>query len=460
MIKKVGRFMEQWHMVPDNKKILVGFSGGADSLCLMEILRELSPYYELSLYAVHVHHGLRGENADQDAAFVESYCRKYEIPCRIFHVSAAKEAREQKISVEEAGRNLRYRLFDRMKKEWGTGAIAVAHHQNDQAETVLFQMARGSSLTGAGGIRPVNEGIIRPLLCVSKKEILSYLEQKKMTWREDESNADTTYTRNCIRHMILPLLEEKVNAGTAEHIADLALMLQQTEKYLRTVEDTIWNDVVRKREDGVFLSEALLDEPELFHQRLILRAVEVQAGGRKDVTAEHIRSVTRLFFVSCGKKICLPCGIIAWKEKEGICIGRQPDRKQGDEALELTVPGCFAFEKNRIELCIKPQNPAKIPENTYTKWFDYDKIKNRLTLRKRRPEDVITIDDAGHHKKLNRFMIDRKIPQHIRDSLWVLADGSSVVWLIGERIGADYKVTEKTQRILEITITGECEHER
>ena len=127
--------------------------------------------------------------------------------------------------------------------------------------------------------------------------------------------------------------------------------------------------------------------------------------------------------------------------------------------MELTAPGCFSFENNRIELCIKLQNTAKIPENTYTKWFDYDKIKNRLMLRRRRPEDVITIDDAGHHKKLNRFLIDRKIPQHIRDSLWILADGSSVVWLIGERIGAEYKVTEETQRILEITITGDYEHE-
>ena len=459
MIKKVERFMEQWHMVPENKKILVGFSGGADSLCLMEILRELIPLYGLSLYAVHVHHGLRGENADRDAAFVEAYCQSYGIPCRIFRVSAAKEAREKKISVEEAGRNLRYRIFAEMKEEWGAGAIAVAHHQNDQAETVLFQMARGSGLTGAGGIRPMNDGIIRPLLCVSKKEILSYLEQKKMTWQEDESNADTTYTRNCIRHEILPLLEEKINSGAVDHIAELALLLQQTEEYLRTVEDTVWNKIVQKRRDGIFLSETLLEEPELFHQRLILRAVEEQIGGRKDVTGEHIRSVKGLFFASCGKQICLPDGITAWKEKEGICIGRQSDTEGSDEILELTAPGCFSFENNRIELCIKLQNTAKIPENTYTKWFDYDKIKNRLMLRRRRPEDIITIDDAGHHKKLNRFLIDRKIPQHIRDSLWILADGSSVVWLIGERIGAEYKVTEETQRILEITITGDYEHE-
>ena len=453
--------MENSHMVPEYKKILVGFSGGADSLCLMEVLRELAPRFGLSLYAVHVHHGIRGESADRDADFAEEYCRKYQIPCRIFRVSAPEEARKNKISLEEAGRNLRYRLFDEAKREWGADAVAVAHHQNDQAETVLFQMARGSSLTGAGGIRPVSRGIIRPLLCVSKKDILAFLRERHLIWREDESNADTAYARNCIRRKILPLMEEQINEGTVEHIAALALQLQEAETYLRTVEDTIWQRVVKECAENVFVSEMLLDEPGLFHQRLILRAVQKQAGGGRDVTAEHIRSVTELLSGPCGKTVYLPGELKAWKEKGGVYIGRQPEvSNDAAELPELSVPGSFFFGKNRIDLCIKTPNPAKIPENKYTKWFDYDKIKNGLALRKRRPGDIIAIDDAGHHKKLKSFMIDRKIPQHIRDSLWIIADGASVVWLVGERIGADYKVTEKTRRVLEITITGECKHER
>ena len=150
---------------------------------------------------------------------------------------------------------------------------------------------------------------------------------------------------------------------------------------------------------------------------------------------------------------------MAWKEKDGVCIGRQSETRSTEDMQELAVPGEYSFGRNRIKLCIKPSDPAKIPENKYTKWFDYDKIKGRLTLRKRRPGDIIAVDDAGHHKKLNRFMIDRKIPKHIRDSLWIIAEGDSVIWLVGERIGADYKVTEQTKRVLEITIAGECEDE-
>ena len=452
--------MEKYHMVPEHTKILVGFSGGADSLCLMEVLRELAPCYGLSLYAVHVHHGIRGESADKDAEFAESYCRKNEIPCRIFHVSVPEEARKHKISVEEAGRNLRYRCFAEAGKAWDTDAVAVAHHQDDQAETVLFHMARGSGLMGAGGMRPVNENIIRPLLCVSKKEILAFLRERKLSWREDETNTDISYTRNCIRQEILPLMKARVNEGAAEHIASLALQLQETEAYLRTEEEKIWKRNVKEEQGYLLVSERLMEEPALFHQRLICRAVEYLANGRKDVTSEHIRSVVRLFEGTCGKRADLPGKLKAWREKGGVCIGVLPENQISEEDVQfLTVPGTFFFGKNRMDLCIKMPNPAKIPENKYTKWFDYDKIKNRLMLRKRSQGDIIAIDDAGHHKQLKRFMIDRKIPQHIRNSLWIVADGSSVVWLVGDRIGADYKVTEKTERILEITITGECEHE-
>ena len=167
MIKQVEEFMMQWSMLPENGRILVGFSGGADSLCLMEILRGLSASHGLTLLAVHVHHGIRGKDADKDAAFVKDYCKKYGIAFEICEVSAKEEAKKYGIGLEEAGRQLRYRLFQTLADSWNAGVIAVAHHQNDQAETMLFQMARGSSLTGAGGIRPV-QGQIDPASSLRK----------------------------------------------------------------------------------------------------------------------------------------------------------------------------------------------------------------------------------------------------------------------------------------------------
>ncbi len=446
--------MENCHMVPTYKKLLVGFSGGADSLCLMEVLRELAPKYGLTLYAVHVHHGIRGLSADQDAAFVKAYCEKYAIPCEICYVSAKETAREQKIGLEEAGRQLRYSLFAEMGRKWGTDAIAVAHHQNDQAETMLFQMARGSSLTGAGGIRPVNDGIIRPLLCVDKKEILAFLQERGLTWREDESNQDREYTRNSIRQDILPLLESRVNENSVAHMATLALELQETENYLRTVEDELWQRLVKENEEILEVSRELLREPPLFWRRLLHRALKKQAGGGKDLTREHVYSILRLFEAPCGKSVSLPRGLTAWGEETAVCIGRQT-KCENTSCYDLTIPGRLEVGDMQVELCIKSPDNVKISENTYTKWLDYDKIKNGLSLRKRRSGDTISIDDGGHHKKLKDFMIDRKIPRYRRDDFWIIAKDSSVVWVIGDRIGAEYKVTEKTKRVLEIRVTGD-----
>lgn len=458
MIQQVEKFMTQWSMLPENGRILVGFSGGADSLCLMEILRELSAAHGLTLFAVHVHHGIRGESADKDAAFVKDYCCKYGIAYKICEVSAKEEARQCGIGLEEAGRQLRYRLFDALAASWDAGAIAVAHHRNDQAETMLFQMARGSSLTGAGGIRPVQGRIIRPLLCVSREEIRDFLRQRKLAWREDESNTDTTYTRNRIRCELIPVLE-KINAEAVAHFAALALDLQETEDYLRKQEEAIWQQNVTEETGYLRIADTLMQQDELMQKRICYRAVVRAAKGRKDLTREHAGQVKALFNASCGKSCMLPGGRMAWREADSVCVGVQP-QTDGGESCRLRPGETYTVGNWQVTLSLYPAKPGKIMEKAYTKWVDYDKIKTNLVLRKRQPEDVLCIDAAGHHKKLNRFLIDHKIPQHRRDSLWLIADGSHVVWLPGERLGADYKVTEETKRILEIKITGECEDER
>lgn len=457
MIQRIEEFMKQWHMLPENGRILVGFSGGADSLCLMEVLRELSKKYGLTLRAVHVHHGIRGESADKDAAFVEEYCKKHAIDCQVYRVFAEDEARKYHIGLEEAGRQLRYRLFQKEARDWNAQAVAVAHHKNDQAETMLFQMARGSSLTGAGGIRPVQGQIIRPLLCTDRDEIRAFLRERGLSWREDATNEDTVYTRNLIRKEVIPLLS-KINTEAVSHLAALALDLQQTENYMQKQEDRLWKQLVREKKDSLCLDDGLAEEDGLLLFRICYRAIIKSAGGAKDITREHARGVAALFDMPCGKTYTLPDGMKAWREKDGVCVGRQKAaRADAMYRLSLEEP-CFVGTW-KVTLFLHTVKPGKITEKTYTKWVDYDKIKSNLILRRRQPEDVLCIDMAGHHKKLNRFLIDRKIPQHKRDSLWLFADGCHVVWIPGERLGAEYKVTEETKRVLEIKITGECEDE-
>ena len=256
----------------------------------------------------------------------------------------------------------------------------------------------------------------------------------------------------------MPLLE-KINTEAVAHFAALALDLQDTERYLKEQEEPLWQQMVSEKDSYLRLSDALLQQDRLLRQRICYRAIACVTDGRRDLTRDHAAQVDALFDSTCGRTCMLPGKKMAWREADSVCIGIQPVDME-KTACELHLEEICIFKDWQISLTLLPAKPGKIMEKPYTKWVDYDKIKTNLVLRRRQPEDILSIDAAGHHKKLNRFLIDRKIPRYKRDSLWLIADGSQVVWIPGERMGAEYKVTEETKRILEIKITGECEDER
>ena len=194
---QVETFMREHHMLEPGSRVVAGVSGGADSLCLLDVLCDMRRDWQLEVSAVHVHHGLRGESADRDEAYVRHFCEERQVFCRVYHEQVDRLAREQGKSVEEAGRDIRYFRLEQWRRQWGGDCIAVAHHRDDQAETVLFQLVRGSGLKGAGGIRPVNGRVIRPLLCVGRREIERYLAKREISWCEDE-----TMQRRTIRETV------------------------------------------------------------------------------------------------------------------------------------------------------------------------------------------------------------------------------------------------------------------
>ncbi|MDO5131479.1 MAG: tRNA lysidine(34) synthetase TilS, partial [Eubacteriales bacterium] len=233
---RVKKYILDREMIRPGEAVVAGVSGGADSLCLFEVLRKLAEELPFSLYVVHVHHGLR-DSAQGDLLFVEEICRQAGVPCVTVHRDAACAASAWGTGVEEAGRRIRYEAFDRacrsIEEEKGTACrIAVAHHREDQAETVLFHLCRGTDLRGARGMLPVSGRIIRPLLPESRGAIEAFLREKGLSWREDETNGDISYTRNYLRAEILPRLAEGVNPAAAERIAQFAGVCADAERYL------------------------------------------------------------------------------------------------------------------------------------------------------------------------------------------------------------------------------------
>ena len=217
MLKKIAAFVEQHQMLLRGDHVLAGVSGGADSVCLLLVLLELQKEYRLTLTVVHVEHGIRGEDSRRDAAFVESLCARLGVELKVFYEDAVAFSKEHGMTLEEGARELRYTRFSEVLNKDGANRIAVAHNQNDSGETLLFHLARGSGLKGMCGIVPVRGKVIRPLLCVSRREIEDFLRERGQEFCTDATNLDILYSRNKIRHQVLPLLTE-INAQAVEHL--------------------------------------------------------------------------------------------------------------------------------------------------------------------------------------------------------------------------------------------------
>ena len=483
MIDKIWEFQKKFDMIRPQDKVIAGVSGGADSVCLLLVLKELQRRCAFELEAVHVEHGIRGQESMDDAAFAERFCRQQGIPCSVFHVDAPAMASAQKKTLEEAARELRYQCFADVCKGQENAKIAVAHHGDDCAETMLFHLCRGTGLRGLCGIPPVRGRIIRPLLCVTRKEIEAYLESRGQTFCLDSTNTQLQYARNRIRNCVMPQLEQ-INVQAVRHMLQTARMLGDVCEYLEEAAFEAGKKGLilsygkeEEKEDpwGIRMKKTVFAQmPEVLQTNLLHRLMGMAAGSRKDITAVHVESLKKLFGAGPGKELSFPYGVRAVSEYEyvwirnekraGGCLERTCEAEKTEEKeLELSVPGTVFFGSGRqirLRLTDFDGDMKKIPEKTYTKWFDYDKIKSNILLRKRRPGDFFVTDQKGGRKKIKDYFIDEKIPRNQRDSVWLLADGSHILWILGRRISEEYKVTQKTKRILEVCVDGGQQDER
>lgn len=436
--KKVFQWMEQHHMVTPGDGIVVGVSGGADSMCLLALLLRLRDRIPLTLYVVHVNHGIRQE-AERDAAYVETFCRERQIPFHLFCENVTQLSAEWKCSTEDAGRRLRYRAFEEICETVGAGKIAVAHNASDQAETMLLHLFRGAGLTGLCGTLPVRGRVIRPLLCLTRDEIEGYLREQGISWCEDATNEEDDYTRNRIRHHILPFAEEQICSGAVLHMCRTAELLSETERYLQQQTEQVYQNCVK---EGRIQVEAFLQYPAVLRKRVILDCLERLSPTRKDITFQHVQDVVDLFDRAGNRTLQLPFGIRAIRSYDTVELTVQKEKEESPlpELVFRKFPACPGQE---------------ILRNTYTKWFDYDKIEGTPMVRFRQTGDYLLVaagDGSIRHKSLKEYMIGEKIPRAIRDTIPLLTVGNHILWVIGYRISEGCKVTQETRHILEVSL--------
>ncbi len=473
MIDKVLQYVEEHHMIAESDCIVAGVSGGADSVCLLVMLLEFRKRIPFALRVVHVNHLIRTD-ASKDAAYVRKLCSAAQIPFILVEQDVRTLAQQRHISTEEAGRIVRYNAFI---QELGTekGKIAVAHNKNDCCETFLFHLFRGTSLKGLTGIQPVRDKIIRPLLCLSRSEIESFLQERNIPYCIDSTNLEDNYSRNIIRHHILDTAVKQINAAAVEHIHNACGRIKDAYALIADLTKQGFAACVKVEEDVFYIDkERFLQLHSTIQGEVILEALAQASGSRKDLEAVHVRQVQALMNSQCGKTVMLPYQLRAERTYTGVClfkvsadcVAQKTVRKivlseivlssaQQDTLLagEELVFSISAHQKMRAKIIPVGKNGIdfeNIPQNKYTKWFDYGKIKNSIVIRTRMPGDYLTVNSMNHHKTLKSYFIDHKIPQKERDQICLLADDRHIIWIVGERISNYYKVSEHTKMILHV----------
>ena len=456
MEEKVWQFIQKHHMLEAGDRIVAGISGGGDSMALLFLLLKFRERCGYEVCAVHVNHGIRGDEAFRDETLVTKYCADRNVDCEVFHCSVPEAVKKYGWSEEEAGRILRRQAYEQVLRQWKGNKVALAHHQNDQAETMLHNLSRGCGLRGIRGMLPVQNGMIRPFLCIERREIDHYLKEKKIPYRTDSTNFSDQYIRNRIRKHVVEYLERNVNSKTVSHMAWTAGIAAQAEEYLCGQGERILAQYGELLPGEIRISDDCLGEPSILRMYGFLQALEKVSGYRKDLSGEHLEQISRLFQKETGKQVSLPGGTTAVRVYGGIII-----RKTVKEKVEtrkkmwtLPVPGRIQCGKAFWETRIFSYESQKIPEQAYTKWFDYDRIKKTLQIRNRRPGDRIMVTAQGGRKKLKDYFIDEKIPREQRDELILLAEEEEVLWIVGKRISEAYKITEFTKRVLEVKYQG------
>lgn len=493
MWKRVLDYIRENQLLAPGDRVVVGVSGGADSVCLLAVLARLTGdgvAAELpgtALRAVHVHHGLRGAEADRDAAFVQQLGVRLGVPVVCVRRRVAEYAAEHGLSTEEAGRVLRYEALEQEAARWQADSpasniwIAVAHHQDDNAETILHNLLRGSGLKGLSGMRPKQGTRIRPLLCVNRQEILQYLRQEGLDWCEDSTNGELDYTRNRIRRELLPLMTQTVNARAVDNILHAGEIFAQADRYLEQQAELVWAEggrvadsrtccgaagtgpegISRPLGAGIRLS-VFAAQPPIIRTYLIRHMLDVVTPGWRDITSRHFQMIAGLADRQAGSRCDLPCGMRAVRSYDCLIIEQKPGPQAPEAALQAPLPppdGAPITLGSLTLYAFSRKKQLEIPKNQYTKWFDYDKIKGMLSLRYRRTGDYLSLPGGGS-KMIARYMVDEKLPREVRDRIPLLAEDHHVLWVVGYRISEYYKITNTTKTILQVECNGGEEYGR
>lgn len=464
--QKVLKTILENQIIEKGEKVLVGVSGGPDSVCLLHVLLSLSDCLDIKLWAIHINHMLRAQEAAEDEAYTADLCRRMGIPLAIRHVDVAEIARESGMSLEEAGRKARYSEFRKYADTIGADKIAVAHNRNDQAETVMMHIIRGAGMAGLVGMVYKSGALIRPLLNIYRSEIEQYCKAVGISPRTDSTNLISVFTRNKVRLELFPYIDRNFNANVTDSLCRLSSLAFIDNEYLEQCAlDAYTKCKIETGDERVALE---LEHIGKLHPAILSRvmryAIADAAGGVKGIGNVHYLSILELIKKGkTGAHIELPGGLSANISYGTINILHKQIKKSPfikkseahhDFDRSIAIPGITevkelgAIVKASIEPVENIDNYGTMGYNSLVQFFDYDSLKRGINIRNRRNGDIFKPVGSGGTKKLKKYFIDCKIPRELRYNIPLICAGNEVVWIIGYKISDKFKVTENTRNVL------------
>jgi tRNA(Ile)-lysidine synthetase-like protein len=484
VLKRVRRTIEDCGLLAQGGVVVVGVSGGPDSLCLLHVLLRLRDAYDLRLHVAHLHHGARGADADADAEFVAALAAEWGLPVTVERQDVPALAREHRLAFEEAARRVRYAFLARVACESGASAIAVAHNADDQAETVLMHLLRGAGPAGLRGMLPVTPitdyrllepfgaqqvadvRIIRPLLEVPRADIEHYCADHGLSPRFDRSNLDTTYFRNRLRHELLPLLEAH-HPNVRARLCHTAAVIAADYELLVHLQEQAWADVAREVGETaiVFDRSAWRTLPVALQRAILRRAVYGLRRSLRDVDFVHVEDARRVGLGGeTGAQATLPGGLALVVGYSTLTVGEAGDAGPPpdepllwrDDPLPVKVPGATELPDSPWVLqaeVMASWNVQQIAANAdpWVAYLDVDALANPLALRPRRRGDRFRPQGMeGHHVRLSDFIINQRVPRAWRDRVPLLMAGDEIVWVCGLRVGEGSAVGAETRQVVRL----------
>jgi tRNA(Ile)-lysidine synthase len=469
--ERIAGFIRRGGLFGFSDNVLLGVSGGADSTTLLHVMSSLKGdgIFSGEIFCAHINHHLRGAESEADEEFVVGACEKLNIPFVRRGVDVRGYAEEAGLSIETAARELRIKSLVEIAKECKCEIVATGHQRDDNAETVLQRLVRGTGFRGLGGIWPVRkfEGgvfFVRPLLCVRRSEVVEYLEGRGLKWREDSTNAESVYRRNYIRHFLLPEIQSGCKASIVEQLWGLSEASRGFYKVVCRRVDEVWGRLAECSSGKVLLElSEFVKESEAVKVEFVRRGLSGAGLGEGVLSGEHFGRILELARSKVsGREVELPGGVVVYRDYSKLVFERSGDEQLGgveSEGVKFSVPvtkrfGDYLIEAGVFEVELGSSGEYKAGKTSFVEWFDLEKIELPLEVRVRREGDAFVPLGSKGEKKVGKFLTAQRVPRRVRDRLLIVSDAEKILWVWPIRMSEQAKVTGRTRKIVRLQITA------